>query len=132
MVVNVIWNCRTMLKKFYFLTLNANIFQSVWSNSMKFLPHDIRQIKYRILWLDSTKTFLLFSWMNKAKVTVLSGFWQKNGLGPLEIDNRCSCDVVAFMVYNGGIVRLSNLKVGLHQGWTESLLELLKQWLVER
>jgi len=29
----------------------------------------------------------MFSWMNSAKTTVLSGFWQKNGLGPLKVNH---------------------------------------------
>jgi len=40
-------------KKTVFSTLNVDIFQSVQSNLMKFLPHDLRQVKYKILWLDS-------------------------------------------------------------------------------
>jgi len=39
-------------KKLLFPSSNANIFQSVRSNLMKFLPHDLRQVKYKILWLD--------------------------------------------------------------------------------
>jgi len=42
-------------KTFFFPTLNANIFQSVRSNLMKFLPHNLRQVKYKILWLNSKK-----------------------------------------------------------------------------
>jgi len=40
-------------KNFFFLTLNANIFQFVWSKFKKFLPHDLKHVKYKILWLDS-------------------------------------------------------------------------------
>jgi len=29
--------------------------------------------------------FFLVSWMNIAESAVLSGFWQKNGLGPLGV-----------------------------------------------
>jgi len=29
--------------------------------------------------------FLLFSWVNAVEMAVLSGFWQKNGLGPLGV-----------------------------------------------
>jgi len=29
----------------------------------------------------------LFSWMNAIEMTVLSGFWQKNGLGPLGVNS---------------------------------------------
>jgi len=35
--------------KFFFPTLNANIFQIVLSNFMEFLPHDLIQVKYKIL-----------------------------------------------------------------------------------
>ena len=45
-------------KKTFFSTLNANNFQSTRSNFMKFLPYDLRQVKYKILWLDSN--FCLF------------------------------------------------------------------------
>jgi len=41
-------------------TLNANILQSMWSNFMKFLPHDQRQVKYKILFLDSKKNVFFF------------------------------------------------------------------------
>jgi len=60
-------------------TLNANIFHSVWSKFMKILPHDLRQIKYKILWLYSKKNvfFVFLDEHNKN-----SGFEQKNGLGP--------------------------------------------------
>jgi len=61
-----------------FPTLNANIFQSVWSNFMKFLLHDFIQVKYKILSLILKKDlFLLFSWMNTAETIVLSGFWEE-------------------------------------------------------
>jgi len=58
--------------KLFFLTLNANIFQSVQSNFMKFLPHDLKQIKYMIWWVFFLK-IVLFSWMNATKMAMLSG-----------------------------------------------------------
>ncbi len=47
------------LKKTFSFTLNANIFQSVRSNIMKFSLHDPRKFWYKIIRLDSKK--LLFS-----------------------------------------------------------------------
>ena len=40
-----------------FSTLNAHISQSVRSNFMKFLPHDLKQVNYKILRLSSKKKF---------------------------------------------------------------------------
>jgi len=51
-------------KKLSFPTLNANIFQLVQSNFMKILPHDQRQVKYKILWLDSKKS-VFFSFLDE-------------------------------------------------------------------
>jgi len=73
MAVEVIWNCKPVFK-FLFPTLNANIFQYVRSNFMKFLPYDFKQVKYKILRLFLEKVFFLFSQMNVAEMTVLSGF----------------------------------------------------------
>jgi len=62
-------------KKTFCSTVNANIFQSIQSNLMKFLLHDLRQVKYKILLLDFKKRlFLLVSSMNAVEVAVLSGF----------------------------------------------------------
>jgi len=46
------------LKNPFFLTLNAHIFQSLWSNFLKLLPHDLRQVKYKIMQFDSKKNIL--------------------------------------------------------------------------
>jgi len=42
---------------------------------MQFFPHDLRQVKYKMLWLDfEKKKFFLLSWVNTTKMTVLSHF----------------------------------------------------------
>jgi len=53
-------------KKLFFPTLNAHIFKSILSNFMKFLPHDLGQVKFKILWLDS-KNFFVFVFLGKCK-----------------------------------------------------------------
>jgi len=46
-------------KNFLFPTLNAHIFESVWSNFMKFLSHNLKQIKYKIIRLGFMKNVIL-------------------------------------------------------------------------
>jgi len=73
---------------------------------MKFLPHDLKQVKYKILQLYSTKNILLFFWMNVGKTAILSGFWQKNGLGPLGIKSNSKqklCGTKSFQIKSGKI-----------------------------
>jgi len=48
------------IKRTFFPTSNANIFQSVRSNLVKFLSHDLRQVKYKIRGLDSQKIYFSF------------------------------------------------------------------------
>jgi len=48
--------------KFFFPTLNAHIFQCIWSNFNKFLPHDLKQVKYKILCLNSKKRICFLGW----------------------------------------------------------------------
>jgi len=50
---------------------------------MKFLPHELIQVNYKILWFYS----IFFPWMNITETEVLTGFWLKNGLGPLGVNN---------------------------------------------
>jgi len=50
---------------FFSLTLNANIFQYVQSNFVKFLPHDLRQVKYKILLLGSNKKYICFVFLDE-------------------------------------------------------------------
>jgi len=53
---------------------------------MKFLPHDLRQMKTKILWLDSKKKcYFLVSWMNTTNIATLSVFLAKKCLGLLEV-----------------------------------------------
>jgi len=82
MVVKVIWNCRPMFK-FFFPTLNANIFQSIWSNFMKFLLHDLRQVKYKILWLYFKESIFFLGWMQQNRQ--FCDFGPKNGLSPIGV-----------------------------------------------
>jgi len=51
---------------------------------MRVLPHDLGQVKYKIVQLYSN----FFSWMNATKMIVLTIFWQKNGLSPLEVNTQ--------------------------------------------
>jgi len=70
-------------------TLNINIFQFVWSKFMKFLPHELKQVKYKILWLDFKKR-IFFYFLGRMEQK-----WQKwqfrvfydreNGLGTIGI-----------------------------------------------
>ena len=47
----------------FFSTLNTYILQSMWSNFMKFLSHDLIQVKYKILWFDFEKIYLfIYFW----------------------------------------------------------------------
>jgi len=95
-VCQVIWNCRPTLKKKHFPTLNAIIFQSVRANFMKCLPHDLRQVKYKILRLDSKKIYFSLLWVNTAELAILSGFWQKNDLGHLGVKHSARARIFNF------------------------------------
>jgi len=52
---------------------------------MKFLPHNLRQISPRSYGYFILKMFLLFSWINLAKIAILNVFWQKICLGPFGV-----------------------------------------------
>jgi len=53
---------------------------------MKFLPHDLELVKYKILWLDSKKIFFLLSRASATNMVVFTGFWQEIGLGTLGVN----------------------------------------------
>jgi len=81
MAGKVIWNCRLMLKK-RIPTLNTNIFQSIWSNFIKILPHDHWQVKYKIVWLYSKKRIFVFLFLDECnKNDSFKWILKKNGLG---------------------------------------------------
>jgi len=70
-------------KNFFFPTLNAHIFQSTRSNFMQFLPHNLRQVQYKILqFYYKTNVFFLLSWANKANMAIFS---KEIGLETLEV-----------------------------------------------
>jgi len=52
---------------------------------MKFLPHYLKQVNYKILGLDSKFYFVLFPLMNVVEMAVLCGFCEKNDLGSLGV-----------------------------------------------
>jgi len=52
---------------------------------MKILPHDTRQVKYKILRLDSKKKFFLVSWVIAVEMVVFSDFRARKCLHPLGV-----------------------------------------------
>jgi len=55
---------------------------------MKFLLHDTRQGKYKILRLDSKKKVFFGSWMIVAEMVIFRGFGARKCLGPLGVNGN--------------------------------------------
>jgi len=94
MAVKGIWNCRPALKRTYFTnfecwylpicTVKLHEIFTTWSETSEIQDPTVRFGRKK------------FGGVNAAELAVLSGFWQKNGLGPLGVNILKSLENLPF------------------------------------